>query len=248
MCPFCQKNTCVCTGFGIARLLACLFIDLLQCPANTCWFRSNDSLCSSRCLNADCGATCTASPISSWQTLQQNSLLGCEILLGDLTITSLPPDVDESLLSALSTITAITGTLRILCNPNLVSLVFLSRLQSVGSLQIADNPNLVDARLPSLAMLPHDWFFHSNPKARCFVPSAPAATIRPYTSRCSTVDLVMRIAANNSLAGCAPIIRSALALELQVPQEKVSSPLSSCTTVTVSQLNSSSTVALISQS
>ena len=196
--------------------------DLLQCPANTCWFRSNNSLCSSHCRNSDCGATCSASPISSRQTIQQSSLLGCKILLGDLTITSLPPDVDESLLIALSTITTITGTLRILYNPNLVSLVFLSRLQTVGSLHIADNPNLVDARLPSLAMLPHDWFFYSNPKARCFVPSAPAAIIGPYTSRCSTVDLVVRIAANRSLAGCAPIIRRALAVELQVQQGKVS--------------------------
>jgi hypothetical protein len=127
-----------------------------------CWFSSGD-VCSSQCRDTVCDHLCRPQPIGHGANL--SAFEGCEVLLGGLTIANLPMHIDETALSVLAGVSKIAGPLRIINNQYLTSLSFLANVDTLERLEITNNPNLIDARLPqldvddmklSLARQPHD--------------------------------------------------------------------------------------------
>ncbi len=84
--------------------------------------------------------------------------------IGNLTIGSFSPASDITTLAPLSKLRAVTGTLEIFGNPELVDLEGLNELQTVGGLSIYDNEKLANLdALEALATLSGGLLISSNP-------------------------------------------------------------------------------------
>ena len=80
---------------------------------------------------------------------------GCTIVSGDLHIYNIPSSITKTLLTTyLSAITTIKGYLYVDSNIYLGSLLNFNNLVSMYGAVYTNNPNLVDARIPSLKNFP----------------------------------------------------------------------------------------------
>jgi hypothetical protein len=110
---------------------------------------SRGSLCKSQC--EDCGKACLAFRVSDIANIEQYSTLNCEIILGTLYISGVPQLPAIYLFKAFANVTTIHGDLVLTNNEGMISLDFFAKLMNVGNIRISGNPNLVDARIFSLA-------------------------------------------------------------------------------------------------
>ncbi len=101
-----------------------------------------------------CGILCEAFPVFDAASLGIYSSNNCSVIVGDLHISELPIDLGEFELSqGFQGVSSIRGFIYVSNNPYLTSLSFLSQVVSVSGVTLFNNPNMVDARLPSLFRL-----------------------------------------------------------------------------------------------
>ena len=106
-------------------------------------------LCVSQCT--DCGNLCEAFPITDLSSLILYSSKKCTLIAGDLHIAYLPSLVHEDfLIDNLKQVVFLRGSLFVHDNQFLSSLVFFRNVTAVNNVSLSNNPNLVDARMPSL--------------------------------------------------------------------------------------------------
>lgn len=90
-------------------------------------------------------------PITDLSTLQSYGDQACDVIIGTVVITNLPVEVTEDILfDHLGSVKQIHGEVHVSNNQFLTSLSFMASVQSVHALHVSNNPNMVDARLPSL--------------------------------------------------------------------------------------------------
>jgi hypothetical protein len=169
---------------------------ILQCPSSPCWYPSSDGVtCYSRCTDpSGCGKACAASPIVSLFDLAAYKEQNCTILTGPLVLRGLPQEVDEDSLAVFGSLRYIMGDLIVQSNSFLTSLAFLRALQTATSIVIADNPYLVDARLPNLDTISKSQTTVSNNLRLC-----PARSVIPdgsSESGCTTLQVEFHIETN----------------------------------------------------
>jgi hypothetical protein len=124
----------------------------MQCyglASASCEMFATDDLCQSRCES--CGKACEAIIIEGDYHVTQYSVQNCTYVLGSVTIRGLEYFSFEEFDAVFRFVSVINGDLTIENSAGLVTLAAFRRLQAVSSIVIRSNPNLVDARLPSLA-------------------------------------------------------------------------------------------------
>jgi hypothetical protein len=123
---------------------------IFQCPRLCPLFELTlIRLCVSRC--PDCGNLCEAFPVTDLDSLKLYSSQGCTLISGDLHITNLPSSVTEdNLFDHLSNVRFLRGSLIVHDNHFLSSLAFARKVVVVTDVSLSNNPNLIDARMPSL--------------------------------------------------------------------------------------------------
>ena len=104
-----------------------------------------------------CGTVCASFPVTDADSATYYASKRCTVIHGDLFVTNIPSSVfEELLLDLFSDVKVIRGKIYVNNNLFLTSLSFLGNLTSVGGISLLNNPNLVDARLPSLTTLDGD--------------------------------------------------------------------------------------------
>jgi hypothetical protein len=99
----------------------------------------------------DCGNICEAFPITDLSSLRLYSSQKCTLIAGDLHIAYLSSLVHEDILfDNLKQVVFLRGSLFVHDNQFLSSLVFFRNVTAVNNVSLSNNPNLVDARMPSL--------------------------------------------------------------------------------------------------
>ena len=135
----------------------------IQCPSMSCTLFAVETMCVSSC--STCGTLCDAFPISDLSSLELYKTQGCTVVSGDLYIMGLPSSISKgTLLANLQAITAINGVLHFQDNLFLTSLLFFKNLVSLEGGYYNNNPQLVDARLPSLQTLSGDVEVYGSPR------------------------------------------------------------------------------------
>ena len=107
-----------------------------------------DGVCKSQC--PECGRSCLASQINRIGTIHALEYMGCESIIGDLVLANIPLLTEYELSHAFKRVAHIEGSLVIRGIDSLVSLRFLENLRHVNNIQLSDNPNLVEAVIPTL--------------------------------------------------------------------------------------------------
>jgi hypothetical protein len=124
-------------------------------------------------------------------------------VIGDIYIRDLPFDVTEDVLyDHLRTLTRLDGTLSVINNAFLTSLAFFRHLVQVKSIVIVDNPQLVDARLPSLVDEPSMLNIDRNSRL-CPLrwPSIPVDPLSPdEDDSCAHLKLVYLLALSGAFS------------------------------------------------
>ena len=111
--------------------------------------------CVSQCPS--CGTVCASFPVTDADSATYYASKHCTVIHGDLFVTNIPSSVLEVLLLDLfSDVRVIRGNIYVNNNLFLTSLSFLGNLTSVNGISLLNNPNLVDASLPSLTSLNGD--------------------------------------------------------------------------------------------
>ena len=163
--------------------------DCLQCSL-PCPLHDVEGLCRSQCDG--CGVVCEALPISDAGALKFYRANGCSIVQGDLSIVQLPMELSEAdLHEHLSSITTVTGALRVHSCEHLTSLSFLSQLTHVGSVELVDNPSLVDARISSLMTIEGSVAVSGCPKLCEAYITSDVHNQTMSTDGCRAVDLTL---------------------------------------------------------
>ena len=108
--------------------------------------------CVSQCPS--CGTVCASFPVTDADSATYYASKRCTVIHGDLFVTNIPSSVFGELLTDLfSDVSVIRGNIYVNSNLFLTSLSFLGNLTSVNGISLLNNPNLVDASLPSLTVL-----------------------------------------------------------------------------------------------
>ncbi len=108
--------------------------------------------CVSKC--ATCGTLCEAFPITDLGSLKLYSSKGCTVIVGDLYIQDLAAAVTKKLLfDHLKNVQRINGYLHFKDNRYISAMTFFSNLVGLHGAFYSNNPQLVDARMPSLQEL-----------------------------------------------------------------------------------------------
>jgi hypothetical protein len=155
------------------------------------------SLCSSECT--DCGNICISVNVVGGSLSSIEEVSRCNVILGDLSIQDLPLDWNEDFLTTVfQRLTRIHGVLRLKNNQFLTSLSFLENLLGIYSLELNNNPNLIDARLPSLEVLYEEQAFVSGNPRLCSSRILLSNTSN-NDSRCSALDLRLFINVTDTL-------------------------------------------------
>ena len=129
--------------------------DVAQCAGRMCLLHEVGDQCTSRCNN--CGTLCEAFPIRDLASLQLYRSKGCTIVTGNLHIENLPSTVlKRTLFDNLKAIKEIRGVLYFTNNVFISALTFFSGLEDVDGVVLLNNPQLVDASMPSLLILGGD--------------------------------------------------------------------------------------------
>eukprot|EP00050_Salpingoeca_kvevrii_P017053 m.61267 g.61267 ORF g.61267 m.61267 type:complete len:2175 (+) comp7330_c0_seq1:95-6619(+) len=164
-----------------------LSYDHEQC-SQPCGLFLRDALCESFC--AECDVPCQAQPIQQLVDLEYYTQSNCKTIAGSLIIRELPASMNPHVLTqALRNVTQIIGKLIVRENRWLCSLDFLPSLESVDSIEVVGNTNLVDARLLSLRQTA-SVFVEGNPHL-CpdFHPSL--TPFKSYPENCGRVDVTL---------------------------------------------------------
>jgi hypothetical protein len=153
--------------------------------------------CSSQCPS--CGNICISVNVVGGSLSSIEEVSQCDVILGDLSIQDLPLEWnDDFLTSVFQRLTRIHGGLRLSDNHFLTSLSFLENLFGIHFLELNDNHNLVDARLPSLEVLYKEQAFVAGSPRLCSSRILLSNT-SDNDSRCSSLDLRLFINVTDTL-------------------------------------------------
>ena len=164
-----------------------------QCSSQfVCDLFSSSNTCSSKC--ATCGTGCSALRVLDRSNLAHYIDKSCEVIFGDLYLTSIPSITQQELYDAFSRVKTIEGNLIISNNPTMTSLNFLSNLASVRNINIANNDQLVDAMLPNLESYGNITMQSNNRLCSQLFPLSPSSDV----SQCARLNVVQLLNINGS--------------------------------------------------
>lgn len=132
-------------------------------------------------------------PFTSPSDLDVYANRSCSVLVGGLILRNLDRSIDEDALSVFSTVATVVGHVVVDSNPYLMGLPFLVALRTAQSVTVTNNPNLIDARLPSLDVATQLAVVEYGNMRVCSNNRAGSSTVVLSLAPCATRTLVFYI-------------------------------------------------------